>query len=78
MLNRGEKAIEIKAVWEDMQMSGKFNVRDLWKHEDLGSLLVNQVSCAPPGPHTCMSERIEFQKRPADKNPRVYRHVLPH
>jgi hypothetical protein len=29
MLNRGEKAIEIKAVWEDMHMSGKFNVRDL-------------------------------------------------
>lgn len=37
VLNRGEKPMDIKAVWADMHLSGKFKVRDLWKHENLGS-----------------------------------------
>lgn len=37
LLNRGEHPADIKAVWENLHLSGKFNIRDLWQHENLGS-----------------------------------------
>jgi len=36
ILNRGSNTITIDAVWEEMDLSGKFNVRDLWAHQDMG------------------------------------------
>lgn len=36
ILNRGSNPLNIKAVWKDMNLTGKFKVRDLWEHKDLG------------------------------------------
>ena len=36
LLNRSNKSADISVHWEEIEMSGKLNVRDLWKHEDLG------------------------------------------
>jgi alpha-galactosidase len=36
LFNRGESAATIKAAWTDLKLSGKHEVRDLWRHKDLG------------------------------------------
>ncbi len=36
LFNRGPSAQEISVKWSDVKLSGSRNVRDLWKHQDLG------------------------------------------
>jgi alpha-galactosidase len=38
LFNRGESAAKVTAKWSDIGVTGKHKVRDLWKHEDLGSM----------------------------------------
>ena len=38
LFNRGESTATITANWSDLKLSGKHKVRDLWKHEDHGSV----------------------------------------
>jgi alpha-galactosidase len=48
VLNRGSDPLKIVATWDDMNLSGKFNVRDLWQQEDIGVydkiLTINNVA----------------------------------
>jgi alpha-galactosidase len=36
LLNRSEKSVSMKISWEDLGIGGSWNIRDLWKHKDLG------------------------------------------
>lgn len=36
LLNRGADTMEITADWREVSLEGKYEVRDLWAHEDLG------------------------------------------
>lgn len=36
LFNRGGSAARITATWSDLKLSGKYRVRDLWQHKDLG------------------------------------------
>ncbi|HLH19195.1 MAG TPA: glycoside hydrolase family 27 protein [Bryobacteraceae bacterium] len=38
LFNRGPAAARVTAKWSDIGISGSHPVRDLWKHEDLGSI----------------------------------------
>src|SRR5579883_1715005 len=38
LFNRGTAAARVTAKWSDIGISGSHPVRDLWKHEDLGSI----------------------------------------
>jgi len=49
LFNRGEAAAKVTAKWGDIGVAGKHKVRDLWKHEDLGSL--NDSYSAEVAPH---------------------------
>ena len=37
LLNRSPKPVDITAIWKDMHLAGRYKVRDLWTHKDLGS-----------------------------------------
>jgi alpha-galactosidase len=37
LFNRGENETDITASWSDLSISGKQNVRDLWRQKDLGA-----------------------------------------
>jgi alpha-galactosidase len=36
LFNRGEGEVKVTALWEDLKISGKHIVRDLWRQKDLG------------------------------------------
>jgi alpha-galactosidase len=38
LFNRGEKPASITAQWEDLGITGKQRVRDLWRQQDLGTI----------------------------------------
>jgi alpha-galactosidase len=38
LFNRGEATAKVTAKWTDIGVSGTHKIRDLWKHEDLGSM----------------------------------------
>jgi alpha-galactosidase len=37
LFNRGEMETEVTVKWSDLELSGKQNVRDLWRQKDLGA-----------------------------------------
>nr|WP_246245929.1 glycoside hydrolase family 27 protein [Paenibacillus lemnae] len=37
LFNAGEESAEVGVTWEQLGLSGRKQVRDLWKHEDLGT-----------------------------------------
>ena len=38
LFNRGETATKVTARWSDLGLTGRRNVRDLWRQNDLGSV----------------------------------------
>jgi alpha-galactosidase len=36
IFNRGDKTRAVPAHWSDLEISGKYQVRDLWAHTDIG------------------------------------------
>jgi alpha-galactosidase len=51
LFNRDEKRQRIRTHWSDLQITGAWQARDLWLHEDLGRH-ENEYSCEVP-PHGC-------------------------
>jgi alpha-galactosidase len=39
LFNRGESAAKVTAKWSDIGIAGSHKVRDLWKHEDVGTVV---------------------------------------
>jgi alpha-galactosidase len=56
LFNRGGEAAKVTAKWSDGRVSGSHEVRDLWKHEDLGRM-ANAYSAEVP-PHAVVLIRI--------------------
>jgi alpha-galactosidase len=56
LFNRGGEAAKVTAKWSDGRISGSHEVRDLWKHEDLGRM-ANAYSAEVP-PHGVVLIRI--------------------
>ena len=38
LFNRGDAAAKVTAKWSDLGVKGSHNVRDLWKHADIGRI----------------------------------------
>ena len=36
LFNRGENTVKITAGWNDLKLTGKQRVRDLWRQKDIG------------------------------------------
>jgi len=36
LFNRGQKATKVEADWAELEISGKYTVRDLWHQKELG------------------------------------------
>ncbi|MBI5010115.1 MAG: alpha-galactosidase, partial [Bacteroidia bacterium] len=47
LFNRGEKEAEVTAVWEEIGVTGKQKVRDLWRQKDLGDYSGKYTSLVP-------------------------------
>jgi alpha-galactosidase len=47
LFNRGEKEVEVTALWEEIGVSGKQRVRDLWRQKDLGDFSDKYTSSVP-------------------------------
>src|SRR5260370_32688472 len=47
LFNRGDAAAKVTAKWSDVGVTGSHQVRDLWKHEDLGEI-ADQYSAEVP------------------------------
>jgi alpha-galactosidase len=57
LLNRNDTAdINIRADWKELGITGEWNVRDLWKHENLGRFADNFGIAVKP--HQCVVVRI--------------------
>ena len=53
LLNRSNTPADIKVRWDEVEMKGKLNVRDLWKHQNLGKFKDSFTGEDIPG-HTAM------------------------
>jgi alpha-galactosidase len=58
LLNRSNSPSEINVEWKEIGLKGKFKVRDLWKHKDLGRFKDSFTGKKIPG-HGCMVLLIE-------------------
>lgn len=47
LFNRGEKEAELTAVWDEIGITGKQRVRDLWRQKDLGDFSDSYTSIVP-------------------------------
>jgi len=47
LFNRGENEAEVTAVWEEIGVTGKQRVRDLWRQKDLGDFSDKYTSTVP-------------------------------
>jgi alpha-galactosidase len=47
LFNRGEGVVKVTALWDDLGISGKKLVRDLWRQKDLGKFNNNFSSTVP-------------------------------
>ena len=56
LFNRGIQRITITAHWSDLEISGKYKVRDLWQHADLGEF--EGGYSAEVEPHGCTVLRL--------------------
>jgi alpha-galactosidase len=61
LFNRGEDEKEVVAKWQDLGISGKQPVRDLWRHKDLGSF-AGSFSAKVPA-HGAMLLKVGKPKR---------------
>jgi len=48
LFNRGETASDVALTWNDAKLSGKWTVRDLWQHKDLGPQEAQLALPVPP------------------------------
>lgn len=48
LFNRGQASTTVEVRWSDLGLSHRLQVRDLWKHRDLGSLGDRYQSMLPP------------------------------
>ena len=56
LFNRGDKAQAVSAHWSDLEISGKYQIRDLWEHTDLG--IFDHAFEARIEPHGCALLRL--------------------
>lgn len=47
LFNRGEKETKVTALWNDLSLTGKQKVRDLWRQEDLGNYSDRYTASVP-------------------------------
>jgi alpha-galactosidase len=60
LLNRGSESQNITATWRQLNLSGKYMARDLWKHKDLGTY--SEKISRSIKPHQTILLRITPQK----------------
>jgi alpha-galactosidase len=53
LFNRGEMPVEVNATWEDLGLTGKHRVRDLWRQQDAGEF-ENVFSTSVPRHGVCL------------------------
>jgi len=53
LLNRSNNPVNITAKWKELGLKGKFKIRDLWAHKDLGKFKDSFTGNSIPG-HGCM------------------------
>jgi alpha-galactosidase len=56
LFNRGDNIRLIPAPWSDLEISGKYQVRDLWAHADMG--IFDSLYTAEVEPHGCALLRM--------------------
>lgn len=59
LFNRGDQPQEIYAHWSDLGIEGRYNVRDLWAHQDLG--VHHERLSFRVEPHDCVMLRLVSQ-----------------
>ncbi|HUX96932.1 MAG TPA: putative Ig domain-containing protein [Bacteroidales bacterium] len=47
LFNRGEDKAEVTALWDDLELTGKQKVRDLWRQKNLGNFSDEYTSIVP-------------------------------
>ena len=56
IFNRGDKIQSIPAHWSDLEVSGTYQVRDLWAHKDMG--VFDRAYTVDVEPHGCVMLRL--------------------
>ncbi|HTX92572.1 MAG TPA: glycoside hydrolase family 27 protein [Anaerolineales bacterium] len=56
LFNRGDKRLALPAAWSDLEIGGRYRVRDLWAHTDLG--VFDWAVRAELEPHGCALFRL--------------------
>ena len=44
LFNAGSETMAVEAKWEDLGISGKYRVRDLWRQQDIGVFELSYLS----------------------------------
>lgn len=55
--NRGEKKQTVRAHWSDLEISGRYTIRDLWAHQDQGTS--DTEFKADVAPHGCVALKLQ-------------------
>jgi alpha-galactosidase len=48
LFNRGKNPADVTADWDELKLTGKHNIRDLWREKDLGVSTVRFSTVVPP------------------------------
>jgi alpha-galactosidase len=56
VFNRGDKVLTLPVHWSDLEISGKYHVRDLWAHKNLG--IYDPTFSIEVEPHGCALFRL--------------------
>lgn len=56
LFNRGNERATVTAHWSNLEISGRYHVRDLWQHADLG--VFEEKFSAEVAPHDCVILRL--------------------
>jgi len=57
LFNRGDKQKTVRAHWSDLEISGRYAIRDLWAHEDCGAS--DTEFSADVAPHGCVVLKLQ-------------------
>jgi alpha-galactosidase len=60
LFNRGDRSQPIPTAWSDLEITGKYRLRDLWAYADLG--VFEDTFTAEVAPHACVLLRLVPEK----------------